>query len=157
MFGRNGNGSDLDQTLNLIERSNPSQQAEIIELITKTDPAKAALLRARMLSVARILSLDDETLGRILEDIDDKAFGLSLKDIDLELRKRALTLVNNEKRKVALDLIKRNDAPDVEIEAARRNLILKTRELEKAGRIHLGVLAPQPHARHSGQPKKKAA
>lgn len=124
----------------LIENAPVAEQAKMLEAIRQTDPAKAALIKARLLNVLKVYALDDESLGRILEDLDTKVFGLTLRGLDPELRQRALDLVSSERRRKALEAVKRSDLSQPEFEHAQRQLIQKARELESAGKIHFGAI-----------------
>jgi flagellar motor switch protein FliG len=96
-------------------------------------------------AVEKIYALDDETLGRILEDLDTKVFGLTLRGLDIELRMRALDLVSSEKRKKALETTKKSDTTEMELESAKRLLVQKARELESAGKVHFGSIMAKPY------------
>jgi flagellar motor switch protein FliG len=140
MKDRMNRHGDVDQILFLLESSTPEQQHDLIQQMQKTDPAKAALIRTKLMTIDRVYSLDEESLGRILEDLDDRTFSLSLCGLDAELRKRALELVNNQKRKNALMLLKSTRTDNPEIQIAHRQIVQKARELENAGKIHLGAV-----------------
>jgi flagellar motor switch protein FliG len=129
----------------LMEQALPDDRARLFEDIKRSNPAKAALIKARLLTVEKIYALDDETLGRILEDLDTKVFGLTLRGLDIELRMRALDLVSSEKRKKALETTKKSDTTEMELESAKRLLVQKARELESAGKVHFGSIMAKPY------------
>lgn len=132
---------DIRQILSLLENSPAEERVRLLEQMKSADPAKAALLKARLLTVERVYLLDDETLGRILEDLDTQIFGMTLRGLDPELRQRALDLVDNDKRKQALETVKRKDLSEAQLESARRQMIQKARQLEVGGKVHFGSLA----------------
>lgn len=140
MGGRIPRHGDVEQILTLIESSSPEQQIELLQNMQKTDPAKAALLKVKMITVERVYSLDEESLGRVIESIDDDVFAYSLSGLDIELRKRALALTSNEKRKIVLDILRKTQENSAEVMSARRALINKARHLESMGKIHMGAV-----------------
>lgn len=131
---------DIIQMVSLMEGALPSERNRLLEDIKRTDPARAALIKARLLTVEKVYALDDESLGRILEDLDTKIFGMTLRGLDIELRQRALDLVSQEKRKKALESVKNQNISEQELESARRQLIQKARHLEVAGKVHFGAV-----------------
>lgn len=132
---------DINQLISLLESSSAEQQQEVILNIEKEDPAKAALLRVRMLTVERVLMLDEESLGRVLEYVDKaEVIAHSLMGADLELRKRALKLINGEKRKDILQIIKDCKMTEFERDSNRRVFIQIARQLEMNGKIHFGAV-----------------
>lgn len=137
--GRNNSGEFL-QMLSMLEKSSDEQRHQILELISKDDPAKAALLKARLLTIERVLMLDEESLSRVLEDVSEQNIANSIRGVDIELRKRVLDFVNGEKRKQILSLLKKSEPQEIELQSARRQMISRVRELEKRGAIHLGAL-----------------
>lgn len=150
--GRNSNsGGDIQQLLSMLEKSSDEQRKQTLQLIQKDDPAKAALLKARLLTVERVFMLDEESLSRVLEDISEENIANSLRGVDLELRKRTLNFINSHKRKQILDIIKKSSPDEAELESSRRQMISRVRELEHRGSIHLGSL------RKVASPTKKAA
>ena len=151
MVGRNNQIGEIQQILSMLEKSTDEQRAQILEVMQKNDPSKAALIKARLLTIEHVFMLDEESLSRVLEDISNENIAHSLRGVDIEFRKRTLDFVNLEKRKQILDILKKPAPVDAEIQSARRQMISRVRELENRGSIHLSSLRKVP------TPSKKAA
>ncbi len=143
MTRERNNTGEIEHLISMLEKSPEEQRSQLLLLIEANEPTKAALLRARLLTVERVLMLDQESLGRVLEDASEIHIANSLRGIDLELRQRALDLVSKEKRKQVIKLIQLPSPEPAEIQSSRRQLISRVRELEHRGAIHLGSLVKQ--------------
>ncbi len=151
MNRRGGQVSEIQQLLSMLEKSPEEQREQILYLIEKDDPARAALLKAKLLNIEQVFMLDEESLSRVLEDVSEENLAHSLRGIDIELRKRTLDMVLLNKKKQVLEIIKNSNPAENEIQSARRQVISRVRELESRGAIHLGAV------RRVSLPNKKIA
>ena len=144
MMGRNNSIGEIQQLLSMLEKSTEEQRQQILDVMQKSDPSKAALIKARLLTIERVLMLDEESLSRVLEDISEENIAHSLRGVDIEFRKRTLDFVNVEKRKQILVILRKPAPGEAEIQSARRQMISRVRELENRGAIHLDSLRNVP-------------
>ena len=128
-----GGVEDLAEVLNNTDRST---ERSILERLAEVDPQLAETVRSLMFVFEDLVSLDDRTLQRLIQEIDTKQLAIALKGVKGELKDAILRNMSQRASEALveeLDLlgaIRRSD-----VETAQAGIVGILRRLEDSGAI----------------------
>jgi len=128
-----GGVKDLVNILNMVDRAT---EKSIIEAMEKDDPELTEEIRKRLFVFEDIITLDDRSIRRILQEVDMKDLALALKGANDEVSQKIYTNVSQragERLKEDLELLGPVRVRDVE--AKQQNIVQVIRRLDEIGEI----------------------
>jgi hypothetical protein len=125
------------QLLNLMETCGSQKQEKFLKIIEDEDLAWAEAVKAKMISIKKIFSWDDNTIAEIAGSLNDMTIAISLFGLDAEVKEKMLkTLNRSRRRKIEDDIADRK--PDVaEISTAFVQIITHVRKMISEGYLML--------------------
>lgn len=134
-FTVTGGIKDLVNILNMVDRGT---EKSIIEALDKEDPDLADEIRKRLFVFEDIITLDDQSIRRILRDVDFKDLALALKGANEEVGDkifRNLSQRAGEMLQEDIELLGPVRVKDVE--EKQQKIVQVIRKLDEAGEIYI--------------------
>lgn len=128
-----GGVKDLVSILNMVDRGT---EKSIIEAMEEDDPELTEKIRKRLFVFEDIITLDDRSIRRVLQEVDMKDLALALKGANDEVSLKIYKNVSQragERLKEDLDLLGPVRVRDVE--AKQQNIVQVIRKLDEIGEI----------------------
>ncbi len=117
--------------LALIESSDSTKRAQMIELIAQEDPGWAHLLKVKALSLEKILQFPVSVLMKLLPELGPSMIVILLKRVNKEEKEKLLISVQSKLlQQVQEEFQKMPDPNDEQFQLASVKLIQLTRSLE---------------------------
>lgn len=142
MLARYKKQGGFEQLLLLLETSNTKKQEQFFKLIEAESPTTAALLKAKMISVEKILSWDVAFLGDITSQIPAKILAIVLKNQPENIQTKAISTFQHGKKQEIMNLMKDAGKTPGEIETARMKFITTVRDMNRNKVIKIEKVAP---------------
>jgi hypothetical protein len=131
---RNRNDEAFQQLVLQLESKTDAEREQMLATIGTRDPAQAALLKVKILTLERVFSWDRNSLAKIFLDLDPftiaSLFAASSGDAAIDALPESIQIKIGE----CLALIQPDDD---EIETAKIKLFLRVRELERQEQIFI--------------------
>ncbi|MEW6557008.1 MAG: FliG C-terminal domain-containing protein [Elusimicrobiota bacterium] len=129
----------IDALVNILDNSSPEKEQEILTTIAEHDISLAEELRKIYITFDQLVRLPDKVLSEILRGIDRDIITKSLTNSTPELKNKLLNNLPTRTKIIVSDGLKAlEEAGEIsvdEVQAARRLITQKIRELAKLGKI----------------------
>jgi hypothetical protein len=130
------------QLLNLMETCGTQKQEKFLKMIEEEDMSWAEAVKAKMLSVKRIFSWDDNTVAEIVGTLNDMTVSLTLLGVEPDVKEKIVkTLNHSRKRKIEEDMAERKPTP-AEISTAFVQVLTQVRKMVSDGFLYLEKIDP---------------
>ena len=128
-----GGIEDLAEVLNNTDRTT---EKSILERLNRLDPELAEQVRALMFIFEDIVTLDDKSIQRVLQDVETKELALAMKGVQNDVRE---AIVRNMSQRAAETLTEELEllgaVRRADVEGAQGRIVASVRRLEEAGEI----------------------
>lgn len=130
------------QLLNLMETCGTQKQEKFLKMIEDEDAQWAEAVKAKMLSIKKIFSWDDNTVAEIVGTLNDMTVSLTLLGLEPEAKEKIVkTLNHSRKRKIEEDMAERKPTP-AEISTAFVQVLTQVRKMIADGFLYLEKIDP---------------
>ena len=130
------------QLLNLMETCGTQKQEKFLKMIEDENMSWAEAVKAKMITVKRIFSWDDNTVAEIIGTLNDMTISLTLLGVDAESKEKIFkTLNHSRKRKIEEDMAERKPTP-AEISTAYVQVLTQVRKMVADGFLYLEKIDP---------------
>lgn len=130
------------QLLNLMETCGTQKQEKFLKMIEDEDAQWAEAVKAKMLSIKKIFSWDDNTVAEIVGTLNDMTVSLTILGLEPEGKEKIVkTLNHSRKRKIEEDMAERKPTP-AEISTAFVQVLTQVRKMIADGFLYLEKIDP---------------
>lgn len=143
MLARYKKQGGFEQLLLLLETSNAKKQEQFFNLIAAENPATAALLKSKMLTIEKIFSWDVSFLGDVTSNIPPKILAIVIKHLGPEYIEKAIATFSHGKKQEMQQMIADAGTTPGEVETAKMKMITMIRELNRNKVIKIEKIAPE--------------
>jgi flagellar motor switch protein FliG len=133
----------FEQLLVLIESCNKKKQEQLLTLVKAEDSSWHDRLRAKMLTMERVLAFPSNGINEIFSRIPEKVLVFALHGIAPEKHDMILATFTHFKKKAISELLAGSKPKPEEIEAANLAIFKSIRALDKERVIALHKLSPE--------------
>lgn len=125
------------QLLILMETCGTQKQEKFLKMIEDEDMSWAEAVKAKMLSMKRIFSWDDNTVAEIIGTLNDMTISLTILGVEPEVKEKITkTLNHSRKRKIEEDMAERKPTA-AEISTAFVQVLTQVRKMVSDGFLYL--------------------
>lgn len=130
------------QLVQLIETCGPQKQQQLLTSIEKESLEWANEVRAKILTINRIFSWDEQTLAELMSRVQELTLSIAVHGIAPEVWERSTKSLSHGQRRRIDDLSKTKAPSPAEIAMAFTKIIAEIREMISLGYLHLTKVDP---------------
>jgi hypothetical protein len=160
MLARYRKAGGFVQLLKVIETCGKAKQDNFLKMIQEEDPKWADALREKTLSIEKICSWDDNTVGEIAVRLNQMTLATALHGLPEAAAEKFTKMMSHSQKRAIEDAKKAKDGNAGEVSAAFLKIIEEVRKMINDGELKLDKFAPEliiPEAYEEKLGKNKTA
>lgn len=133
------------QLLSLLETFGKEKQEKFFKMIEEEDLMWARAVRAKTLTVSKVLGWDDNTIAEIMGSLNDLTVAILTVGVDEKTKERMYKMMDNG-RKRKIDFILTEKKPNAaEVTSTFMQMITEVRKMIQEGYLRLDKIDPELH------------
>lgn len=130
------------QLLNVIETCGPTKQENFMKLIEAEDPRWAEAIRAKMITIKKVFSWDDNSVAEIVARLNDLTVATLSCGVDDAAKEKMFKMIDHGRKRKLDDILAAKKPTPGEISTIMMQTLTEIRKMVEQGYLYLEKIDP---------------